>query len=123
MSDEARAKRSAVAGRRLYVCAGRLVASKRIDKVIDYVATEGAGARERDGRVLIVLGDGPSGHTSSASRRRGKSTSASWEKTSRRETLGWIGAADELVHASHVEGLSTVVREASLLGVPVTILA
>ena len=44
-------------------------------------------------------------------------------KTTRNETLGWIGAADELVHASRLEGLSTVVREAEHLGVPVTLLS
>lgn len=42
------------------------------------------------------------------------------QKTPRRETLSWIGAAHEVVHASLAEGLSTVVREAESLGVPVT---
>ncbi len=40
--------------------------------------------------------------------------------TSRREALSWIGAADELVHASRIEGLSTVIREAERLGTSVT---
>jgi glycosyltransferase involved in cell wall biosynthesis len=44
-------------------------------------------------------------------------------KRSRSETLTWLGAADEIVHASRAEGLSTVVREAEHLGVPVTILS
>jgi glycosyltransferase involved in cell wall biosynthesis len=124
---DALAKRSAVAGRRLYVCAGRLVASKRVDKVIDYVATDKA----RGERVLVVLGDGPE-------RPHLERVAKAWQNamqaasiidvrflgtTTRRETLGWIGAADELVHASRVEGLSTVVREAESLGVPVTILS
>jgi glycosyltransferase involved in cell wall biosynthesis len=117
--EDAAAKRSAVAGRRLYVCAGRLVASKRVDTVIDYVAAE----KGRGERVLVVLGDGPD-------RARLERVARAWQidvrflgKTTRREALGWIGAADELVHASRAEGLSTVVREASLLGVPVTILS
>lgn len=116
---DAKAKREAVGGRRLYVCAGRLVASKRVDKVIDYVAS----SRLRDERVLVVLGDGPE-------RARLERLAREWQmdarflgKTSRREALSWIGAADELVHASRAEGLSTVIREASLLGVPVTILS
>ena len=123
--DDSLAKRSAIAGR-LYVCAGRLVPSKRVDKVIDYVATDSA----RGKRVLVVLGDGPE-------RKRLERVADAWQRstqttplvdvrflgtTTRRETLGWIGAADELVHASRVEGLSTVVREATHLGVPVTLL-
>jgi glycosyltransferase involved in cell wall biosynthesis len=119
VTEDARAKRQAVAGRRLYVCAGRLVASKRVDKVIDYVATSGT---DRDKRVLVILGDGPE-------RANLERMAKAWQidvrflgKTSRREALSWIRAADELVHASRVEGLSTVVREASMLGVPVTIL-
>jgi glycosyltransferase involved in cell wall biosynthesis len=123
--DDARAKRNALEGRRLYVCAGRLVASKRVDKVIDYVATSPAGGAlaERAERVLVVLGDGPE-------RLHLERVARAWQmdvrflgKTTRREALGWIGAADELVHASRVEGLSTVVREAQHLGVPVTLLS
>lgn len=124
VSEDALAKRRTVGERRLYVCAGRLVASKRVDKVIDYVATDlDVGKPERDERVLVVLGDGPE-------RAHLERVARAWQidvrflgKTTRREALGWIGAADELVHASHVEGLSTVVREASMLGVPVTILS
>lgn len=115
---DAMAKRGALKGRRLYVCAGRLVASKRVDKVIDYVAAD----QERGDRVLVVLGDGPE-------RAHLERLAKAWRidvrflgKTTRREALGWIGAADELVHASRAEGLSTVVREAEHLGVPVTML-
>lgn len=68
----------------------------------------------------MVLGDGPQ-------RAQLERMARPWQvdirflgTTPRREALGWIGAADELVHASKVEGLSTVVREASALGVPVT---
>jgi glycosyltransferase involved in cell wall biosynthesis len=116
---DAAMKRSSIGDRRLYVCAGRLVASKRVDKVIDYVA----GTATRDERVLIVIGDGPE-------RPRLERVASGWQmdirflgKTSRREALSWIGAADELVHASRAEGLSTVIREAERLGVPVTILS
>ncbi len=44
-------------------------------------------------------------------------------KRPRIEALSWIGAADEVVHASRSEGLSTVIREAEELGVPVRILS
>lgn len=120
--EQARSLRETIAkDRRLYVCAGRLVPSKRVDKIIDYVATSG-DARAREARVLVVLGDGPE-------RKHLERLARAWVMdvrflgmTSRRDTLSWIGAADELVHASRVEGLSTVVREAETLGVPVTIL-
>lgn len=123
---ESRALRSGIRGR-LYVCAGRLVPSKRVDKVIDYVATNGAinGASggEREERTLIVLGDGPERAHLERLARAWRIDVRFLGKTTRREALGWIGAADEVVHASQVEGLSTVVREAEHLGVPVTILS
>lgn len=121
--DDSRAKRNAIKARRLYVCAGRLVASKRVDKVIDYVATSHDHGTRRDERVLVILGDGPE-------RAHLERLAKAWQidvrflgKTTRRETLGWLGAADEVVHASEIEGLSTVVREAKHLGRPVTILS
>lgn len=120
---DARAKRSAVPARRLYVCAGRLVASKRVDKVIDYVATSPNHGTRRDERTLVVLGDGPERAQLERLARAWRMDVRFLGTVSRRETLGWIGAADELVHASRAEGLSTVVREAEHLGVPVTILA
>jgi glycosyltransferase involved in cell wall biosynthesis len=119
--DEALAKRSAIRGR-LYVCAGRLVASKRVDKVIDYVATSSTHGAPGD-RVLVVLGDGPERPHLERVARAWRLDVRFLGMTSRREALGWIGAADEVVHASKVEGLSTVVREAEHLGVPVTVLS
>jgi glycosyltransferase involved in cell wall biosynthesis len=115
--EEARARRHAVGDRRLYVCAARLVASKRIDKVIDYVAAQ----RERD-PILVIVGDGPErGHLERLAQRW--MLDARFVGTlPRAEALSWIGAADEVVHASHAEGLSTVVREAEHLGVKVTFL-
>jgi teichuronic acid biosynthesis glycosyltransferase TuaC len=116
---EARARRERLAGRRLYVCAGRLVPSKRVDKVIDYVAS----ARGRDAGkdpVLVVLGDGPEKPRLERLAHRWHMDVRFLGTTPRPEALAWIGAADEVVHASHAEGLSTVVREAEHLGVPVT---
>lgn len=69
-----------------------------------------------------TLGDGPE-------RARLEKLAREWQidvrflgNTPRREALAWIGAADELVHASIAEGISTVVREAEHLGVKVTVL-
>jgi glycosyltransferase involved in cell wall biosynthesis len=116
VKDAVRARRDQFPDRRLYVCAGRLVASKRVDRVIDYVAS----SRNGHDPVLVVLGDGPE-------RSRLEKIARAWKldvrfqgTTPRHETLAWIGAADEVVHASRSEGLSTVVREAEQLGVPVT---
>ncbi len=119
--DDARAKRSAVAGSPALRLRGpprrRASASTRSSTTSRASDTERA-----DERVLVVLGDGPE-------RARLERLARAWQldvrflgTTPRRETLGWIGAADELVHASRVEGLSTVVREAEHLGVPVTLL-
>ena len=117
VKDDVRARRSAVGTRPLFVCAGRLVRSKRVDRVIDYVAGKRGGQP-----ILVVIGDGPE-------RARLEKLAREWQidvrflgNTPRREALAWIGAADELVHASIAEGISTVVREAEHLGVKVTVL-
>lgn len=118
--DEAARRRKEFDGRRLYVCAGRLVASKRVDKVIDYVAS-GQGDRKSD-RVLVVIGDGPERARLEHQARRWAMDVRFVGTRSRRDTLAWLGAADEIVHASVAEGLSTVVREAEHLGVRLTTL-
>lgn len=110
------ARRASLEGRPLYVCAGRLIPSKRVDKVIDYVAST---ARDRD-PVLVVLGDGPERAQLERQAQRWKMDVRFLGTTPRPEALSWIGAADELVFASLAEGLSTVVREAEHLGVKVT---
>lgn len=117
VAEDVRARRSSLGDRPLYVCAGRLVRSKRVDRVIDYVASR------REGRpILVVIGDGPE-------RARLEKLAQRWQidvrflgNTPRRETLVWIASADELVHASIAEGMSTVVREAEHLGVTITVL-
>lgn len=117
----AKSRRERLGGRRLYVCAGRLVPSKRVDKVIDYVAS----ARGHDGGsdpVLVVLGDGPEKPRLEELAHRWHMDVRFLGTMPRNEALAWIGAADEVVHASRAEGLSTVVREAEHLGVPVTFL-
>lgn len=114
--EAAAARRRRFDGRRLYVCAGRLVASKRVDKVIDYVASS------KGERVLVVVGDGPERPRLEHLARRWGMDVRFVGTRSRRDTLTWLGAADEIVHASVAEGLSTVVREAEHLGVPITTL-
>ncbi len=117
VKDDVRARRKSIGKRPLFVCAGRLVRSKRVDRVIDYVAGKRGGQP-----ILVVIGDGPE-------RARLEKLAREWQidvrflgNTPRREALAWIGAADELVHASIAEGMSTVVREAEHLGVKVTVL-
>lgn len=114
-----RDRRRAVGARKLYVAAGRLVPSKRVDKIIDYVAT-----RERsEPATLVVLGDGPERAALEEVAHRWRIDARFLGTTSRREALSWIGAADEFVHASEAEGYSTVLREAAHLGVKVTVLS
>ncbi len=117
VAEAVHVRKSTLGDRPLYVCAGRLVPSKRVDRVIDYVAGQGAGQP-----ILVVIGDGPE-------RPRLEKLAQNWRldvrflgNTPRREALTWIGAAHELVHASTAEGRSTVVREAELLGVKVKLL-
>ncbi|MCL2724228.1 MAG: glycosyltransferase [Polyangiaceae bacterium] len=118
VAEDVRARRRSLGNRRLYVVASRLVASKRVDKVIDYVATN-QGAHDR---LLVVLGDGPKRSCLEEQAHRWGLDARFLGTTPRRETLSWIGAADELVHASRTEGLSTVLREAEHFGVKVTLL-
>jgi glycosyltransferase involved in cell wall biosynthesis len=102
--------RREIGAHRVAICVGRLVASKRVDKVIDYVSRTDTVER------LVVVGDGPE-------RRRLEDLAARLGvpveflgTVSRSRALAWIGAADVLVHASEAEGSSTVVREAEALG-------
>ncbi len=99
VEEDVRVRRSTLGDRHLYVCAGRLVRSKRVDRVIDYVAGHRAAQP-----ILVVIGDGPE-------RARLEQLAYRWQldvrflgNTPRRETLTWIGAADELVHASVARG-------------------
>jgi teichuronic acid biosynthesis glycosyltransferase TuaC len=117
VEDDIRARRKAIGDRPLYVCAGRLVRSKRVDRVIDYVAARRAGQP-----ILVVIGHGPERARLEKLARRWQIDVRFLGNTPRRETLTWIGAADELVHASIAEGMSTVVREAEQLGVKITLL-
>ncbi len=117
VTEDVRARRQTLGGRPLYVCAGRLVRSKRVDRVIDYVA-----GHRIEQPVLVVIGDGPERARLEQLARRWQIDVRFLGNKPRRETLTWIGAATEFVHASIAEGMSTVVREAEYLGVKVTML-
>ena len=102
-----------LAGTRVAVSVGRLVASKRVDRAIEHVAATD------DLDVLVVVGDGPErGRLEELARTRGVDTRFVGRVT-RHEALAWIGAARVVLHGSEKEGLSTVLREAEHLGVPV----
>ena len=93
------------------VAVGRLVPGKRIDRIIEHVAT--------DGNVLVVVGDGPERGRLEALAKARSAKVRFLGKVPRAETLAWIAAADVLFHASREEGLSTVIREAAAVGTSV----
>jgi len=103
-------KRRELAGRRVAVSVGRLVASKRTERAIERVA------RETHLDALVVVGDGPErGRLERLARTLGVDARFVGV-VGREEALAWIGAAEEVVHASVAEGRSTVVREAEAMG-------
>jgi glycosyltransferase involved in cell wall biosynthesis len=105
--------RAALGGARVAVCVARLVRGKRLDRAIEHVA------RARDFDALVVVGDGPERNRLERLARERGLNARFVGQVSRHEALGWIGAADALLHTSEAEGLSTVVREADALGTPV----
>jgi glycosyltransferase involved in cell wall biosynthesis len=89
---------------------GRLVASKRVDRIVEVAAAE---------RVpLVVVGDGPE---RSRLERAAKGTRFVGH-VPREEALAWMRASSALWYAARDEGLPTVLREAEALGVPVRML-
>ncbi len=109
------ARRAAHAHAPYVVAVARLVPAKRIDRAIDHAA-------RAPSTRLVVVGDGPERSRLEA-RARARGLDARFVGlVSRDEALAWIGGADALLHASEAEGLSTVVREAETLGVPVVTL-
>ena len=98
-------------GAPLWVCAARLIPSKRVDRAIAHAAAHRAR--------LVIIGDGPE-QARLASFARAHAADVTFEgRLPRRQTLAWIAVADALIHASEAEGLSTVLREAEALGTPV----
>jgi glycosyltransferase involved in cell wall biosynthesis len=111
--ERAEGLRRALGGDRVAVSAGRLIASKRVDRAIEHVA------RARDFDLLVVIGDGPEREPLQALARARGVAARFVGRLPREETLAWIAASDALIHASEAEGLSTVVREAEAFGTPV----
>lgn len=98
----------------LHVVAARLVASKRIERAVEHVATTG-------GR-LVLVGDGPYRATLVSAARRRRIAVIAPGAVRHDEALAWIAAADcVLAPLARGEGAPTVVREARALGVPVVV--
>ncbi len=108
--------RERMGARRVAACVGRLVASKRMERAIEYVAASDAF----DG--LVVVGDGPEQSRLERLARSRHVDAQFLGVVDRSEALAWIGAAHALLHASDTEGASSVVREARALGTPVVVL-
>jgi len=103
-------------GRRLAVTVGRLVPTKRVDRIITTIARENANTR------LVIVGDGPERSRLERLARAHGVDAVFTGLVHRDEALSWIASADVLLHASEAEGASTVIREAEALGTPVLIL-
>ncbi len=110
VSAAVRARRLDLAGLRVAVSVGRLVASKRVDRAIEHVA------RTPELDTLVVVGDGPDRCRLESLARTRKVDARFVGAVARPDALAWIGAADVLLQASRAEGASTVVREAEALG-------
>lgn len=108
--EEAARLRRALSPARTAVVVGRLVESKRVDRAIAYVAD----GDEFD--QLVVVGDGPERRRLESHARASRARVVFVGTVPRHEALAWIGASDAMIHASVAEGLSTVVREAEMLG-------
>ncbi|MBL8608121.1 MAG: glycosyltransferase [Myxococcales bacterium] len=92
---------------------GRLVATKRVDAGLRWVAERHPGA------PVVVVGDGPErARLERAAARAGVRTKFVGA-VERPEALAWMRASRGLVFASIAEGAPTVIREAHALGVPV----
>jgi teichuronic acid biosynthesis glycosyltransferase TuaC len=110
-SDAAIAARRAQVGEPFAVCVARLVPSKRVDAAIAWASSQR--------RSLVIVGDGPLRDAlENAARVRGAPVRFVG-RTTRAEALEWIASSSELIQPSRTEGASTVVREATALGVPV----
>ncbi len=101
--------------RSAFVVLGRLIASKYVDRIVDFFSTTSYAATHD----LVLVGDGP--HRE-ALMRRGRALGLRLHTPGtlpRNEALGLLAGADGLLFASRAEGLSTVLREAAHYGVKV----
>jgi teichuronic acid biosynthesis glycosyltransferase TuaC len=94
-----------------WVACGRLIASKRVDRVIVEAARRGAR--------LTIVGDGPERARLHALAARLLPSTHFTGHLPHPEALAHIAACDRFVHLSDLEGAPSVVREARALGVPV----
>jgi glycosyltransferase involved in cell wall biosynthesis len=97
----------------MYVSVGRLVATKRVDRIVRHVAQAAPDA------TLVVVGDGPERPALEAMAERAGLRTRFVGERPRSEALAWIRAADWLCFASECEGASCVLSEAAALGTPV----
>lgn len=113
--DEAKAAelRASVAGGPMFVAVGRLVPTKRVDRIVEHVAQAAPHA------TLVVVGDGPERGALQSLATRSKVRTHFVGERPRSEALAWIRAADGLYFASECEGASCVLSEARALGTPV----
>lgn len=109
-ADSKRLRAAHGSARRVAVTVARLIATKRVDRVLDRIAAA------PEPTTLFVIGDGPERERLEAHARALAVDARFLGRLPRPETLAWIGAADVLLHASEAEGLSTVLREAEALG-------
>jgi glycosyltransferase involved in cell wall biosynthesis len=105
---EARAKLGVEREVRLFVVAGRLVPSKRVEVAL-------SALRLVPRALAVIVGDGPE----RARLERLFPEARFTGRLSRERTLDWLSAADAVVTASELEGAPSVVREARALGTPV----
>jgi glycosyltransferase involved in cell wall biosynthesis len=101
-------------GAPLAVSVGRLIASKRVDVALAHAATRGAR--------IVIVGDGPERARLEARAAELGLDARFVGKLPRTDALAWMAAADVLMHASLEEGLSTVLREADAIGLPIELL-
>jgi len=93
---------------------GRLVASKRTERVVDTAANERVS--------LVIVGDGPERRRLERAALESRADARFVGRVPREEALAWMRASSSLWFASRAEGLPTVLREAEALGVPVRML-
>jgi teichuronic acid biosynthesis glycosyltransferase TuaC len=99
---------------RRLISIGRLIPSKRIERSIAYLSSLPQNSAE-----LIVVGDGPARTQLETLATHSQVNASFLGLLPRDQALSWLATADELLMASEAEGLSTVVREAEALRVPV----
>lgn len=93
---------------------GRLVASKRTERVVEIAAKERM--------PLVIVGDGPERRRLERTALKSHADARFVGRIPREEALAWMRASNSLWFASEAEGLPTVIREAEALGVPVRML-